>query len=235
MEVILDFNEELAKKIKDEIIAGSFITDNGINVEFTYISDSKGDMYPFLFIKEVDHDIFMWADKYGICKNGYFIKIKCDVRNAFKDGDVLFGSVGTFLYNGVINEEQGLMGCHCALLSTGDITYKENYDRWAWIKNVRFATENERRIFINKLMDSKSDKAKDLLKSYFKNEMFDDETKNLKPFDKVLVKSFDQDEWNISLFHEVKENGEDTVYKCLNGVEWDQCIPYEGNEYLLDK
>lgn len=233
IEVVLDFNVELAKKIKDEIVTGSFITNDGINVEFVYISDARADTHPFLFIEEANNGTCMWVNKKGKDKNGNYVRMKCDARQVFKDGDVLFGSVGPFLYNGAISEKQDSMGCHCALLSTGNIYYNENCDKWTWIKNVRFATEDERRIFVNKLRNSKLDKATNLLKSYFKNEVFNDVTKDLKPFDRVLVKSFDQDEWNISLFHRIGKDGEDTMYRCLDGSKWDQCIPYEGNEHLL--
>lgn len=49
-----------------------------------------------------------------------------------------------------------------------------------------------------------------------------------KPFDKVLVRDYDTDEWRISLFDRQK----DGQYICLSWL-WKQCIPYEGNEHLL--
>lgn len=50
----------------------------------------------------------------------------------------------------------------------------------------------------------------------------------LKPFDRVLVRDDDYDEWRISLFDRQK----DGKYICLSWL-WNQCIPYEGNEHLL--
>lgn len=50
-----------------------------------------------------------------------------------------------------------------------------------------------------------------------------------KPFDKVLVRDRDADEWECNLFSRIDEEG---CYVCV-GSWWMQCIPYEGNEYLL--
>lgn len=55
-----------------------------------------------------------------------------------------------------------------------------------------------------------------------------------KPFDKVLVREYEDadgepDTWVISFFMDESIAG----YRVLNGEWFDQCIPYEGNEYLL--
>lgn len=54
----------------------------------------------------------------------------------------------------------------------------------------------------------------------------------LKPFDKVLVRDNLNEKWSVSLFSYYCEEDEDFPYACINGY-YDQCIPYEGNEYLL--
>jgi hypothetical protein len=55
---------------------------------------------------------------------------------------------------------------------------------------------------------------------------------NFKPFDKVLVRDKDTNQWQIDLF-ELNETGNSRYkYKCLNS-SWVQCIPYDGNEHLL--
>lgn len=51
---------------------------------------------------------------------------------------------------------------------------------------------------------------------------------------KVLVRNYVSEEWSLSLF--VRERSEGTgKFECLNGICWDCCIPYEGNEHLLGK
>lgn len=52
-----------------------------------------------------------------------------------------------------------------------------------------------------------------------------------KPFDKVLVRDSDGDEWGIDLFASFSADAPYS-FQCLNS-EWKQCIPYEGNEHLL--
>lgn len=52
----------------------------------------------------------------------------------------------------------------------------------------------------------------------------------LKPFDKVLVRNNDDDEWVCDIFSHIDELA---FYYCV-GTRWEQCIPYEGNEHLLE-
>lgn len=51
----------------------------------------------------------------------------------------------------------------------------------------------------------------------------------LKPFDKVLVRDADNEEWKCNLFSHIDE---DVYYMCVS-AGWKQCIPFEGNEHLL--
>ena len=51
----------------------------------------------------------------------------------------------------------------------------------------------------------------------------------LKPFDKVLVRDFDNGIWDIAFFSRLFDGKH---FKCLD-VSYTQCIPYEKNEHLL--
>lgn len=51
----------------------------------------------------------------------------------------------------------------------------------------------------------------------------------LYPFDKVLVRNNDDDEWVCDIFSHIDEYD---FYYCV-GTRWEQCIHYEGNEHLL--
>lgn len=53
----------------------------------------------------------------------------------------------------------------------------------------------------------------------------------LKPFDKILVRDDNAFEWQPEIFHKTNEKGK---YCTLGNVEWNQCIPYKGNEHLMD-
>lgn len=48
------------------------------------------------------------------------------------------------------------------------------------------------------------------------------------PFQKVLVRDFDHNEWHINFFERKCGN----YFLCFSG-NWKQCLPYEGNEHLL--
>lgn len=52
-----------------------------------------------------------------------------------------------------------------------------------------------------------------------------------KPFDKVLVRDFEDCSWKVGLFSHYKK-GDKNPYVCVGSL-YKQCIPYEGNENLL--
>lgn len=55
-----------------------------------------------------------------------------------------------------------------------------------------------------------------------------------KPFDKVLVRDYIDEKWILSIFGCYEDEVDaDFPYVCLNG-RYCYCIPYEGNEYLLN-
>lgn len=51
---------------------------------------------------------------------------------------------------------------------------------------------------------------------------------NFKPFDKVLVRDYDTETWKCDFFSCIGDRN----YRCVSGF-YLQCIPYEGNEYLV--
>lgn len=56
-----------------------------------------------------------------------------------------------------------------------------------------------------------------------------------KPFDKVLVRNYNYENWKCSLFSHYKNSNEtEYIYVTMNG-SYIHCIPYEGNEHILGK
>lgn len=53
-----------------------------------------------------------------------------------------------------------------------------------------------------------------------------------KPFDKVLARDDNEDNWKIDFFSHYREDLE-YPYVCLRST-YEQCIPAEGNEHLVD-
>lgn len=56
---------------------------------------------------------------------------------------------------------------------------------------------------------------------------------NFKPFDKVLVRTDNKHVWSIQFFERINNRLKD-AFVCMGGVRYRQCIPYEGNEHLLN-
>lgn len=55
---------------------------------------------------------------------------------------------------------------------------------------------------------------------------------NFKPKQWVLVRDDDEWEWALTRFGYLS-NGSASLFVCINGASFQQCIPYEGNEHLL--
>lgn len=101
------------------------------------------------------------------------------------------------------------------------------------LKKYRLATEDERQKFIDALKTSKEPKAKMYLKQFFGIKI--EPEYKFKPFDKVLVRDTEDDDWHVSLFVRKIADAQykEERYECLNGTGWIYCIPYEGNEHFL--
>ncbi len=57
-------------------------------------------------------------------------------------------------------------------------------------------------------------------------------SEELKPFQRVLVRDDENQEWRASFFSNEYRHGGKKAYVCT-GFTWAFCIPYEGNEHLL--
>lgn len=55
---------------------------------------------------------------------------------------------------------------------------------------------------------------------------------DFKPFDKVLVRDCDEQEWNARFFEKMNDL-EQCRFATTDGRVWRYCIPFEGNEELL--
>lgn len=108
-----------------------------------------------------------------------------------------------------------------------------DYDDWSYISPfAKFATDSEKQQLFDAL--AKEGKA------------WDAETKTLedlpkkcefKPFDKVLVRNTDTEEWFPGLFEKFDSTWNNPYHimnrRSMTDFAFKQCIPYEGNEHLL--
>lgn len=156
------------------------------------------------------------------------------IQPEFKDGDI----VSAVFTDGdemicVFKEkiDQDYMG-YCGFFSKGkhkgDVIMDLGYDCICndspICKEIRLATEEEKKQLFSAL--KKEGKAWDAKKKAIVDLKPNIE---LKPFDRVLVRDFESQAWQVSLFSYKDSDS----YYCCNGCSWNQCIPYIGNESLL--
>lgn len=146
----------------------------------------------------------------------------------FKDGDIVYADYGhkqaVFIVSGKINLSEGYNSLVALDLRglTLDMGYMSFFKED--LCKLRFATEEEKRQLFSAL--AKENKAWDAEKK----QIVELKPKvELKPFDKVLIRDFKDQAWQVSLFGYKDANN----YYCCNGGCWNQCIPYIGNESLL--
>lgn len=100
----------------------------------------------------------------------------------------------------------------------------------------------KRRLVVAKIKDNigkynvrlYTESGEDFEKATFNNLRLEvpDKEPQFKPFDKVLVRNVDTQEWWCAIFSHVIQTTEKYKYAAHPFV-WTQCIPYEGNEHLV--
>lgn len=182
--------------------------------------------YPLLVVVQNKITEFSaWFNKQGIrsgCPNDkLYIKLK--KNEIFKDKDILVSDSGFIFMLDTNGKFKTSM--HVGLYTNGKLTFggAARLNDIEWFKK---ANMKERCKLMFKLMESKDNRAIKLLKKLNGVK----EKVDLKPFDKVLVKDKREDKWKASLF--ARKVGE--LYECVLGFKYDQCIPFEGNEHLLE-
>ena len=147
----------------------------------------------------------------------------------FKKGDVLITDLNSpFIFNGEISDK-GLCGSYCGI-DTAGIFWKIS-ERWAYISDVRRATEEEKTTFFNRLKKEgyEWDVCTFTLKSIKKFDISE-----LRPFDKVLVRDYYSDNWDCAFFSYYNGNKfNNSPFNCIHN-SYSQCIPYnEETKHLL--
>lgn len=232
--VTIPFDLETEKRIREGKISGRIVTEKGRNRAEIVYEDDLCNAYPLLV---VIHSIPVLADWFSSTGKAFNdanrLLLEVPEYVAFKDGDVLSNEEGNYIF--ILNTNGKYLTSLYASLAAGtslnisdDVAANENN-----IERYRLATDSEKQRMINTLKASKNPKAKEYLKRFFGIE--EKPEYDFKPFDKVLVKYYEDDDWEASLFIRTITGDQDgeTKYECLNGTVFVYCIPFEGNEYLL--
>ena len=155
-----------------------------------------------------------------------------EIENAqpeFKDGDIAFADYGNRQDVFIVSDKTDLSEGYSSFISldlnslTLSIGCRTTFFKKDLCK-LRLATEEEKKQLFSAL--EKEGKRWDSNKKA----IFDLKPNiELKPFDRVLVRDFEDQAWQVSLFSYKDSDS----YYCCNGCAWNQCISYIGNESLL--
>lgn len=231
--ITIPFDLELAKKISNGERNGEIVTvGDNYKVKLVYYNKDRIE-FSTLGVICSDYGITSdWFSDDGIGTRGCRLCINIPEYTTFKDGDVLSNEEGDYLF--ILNTNGKYLTSHYASWKKGSYLHLNNgHADQNNIERYRFATEDERQKFIDALKISKEPKAEIYLKQFFGIEI--EPKYKFKPFDKVLVRDTEDDDWHVSLFVRKIADAQykEERYECLNGTGWIYCIPYEGNEHLL--
>lgn len=155
------------------------------------------------------------------------------VQPEFKDGDILVTdtvpytcySKCIFILKGDLNTDESHANSYVFYNINNNHVSFNIVDRTIRDRNIHLATEEEKQQLFDALF-AKEGKYWDAEKK----EVVDLKPKDgLKPFDKVLVRDYDNEIWRANLFSNYMSEGS---YGCVCSA-YKQCVPYEGNEHLL--
>lgn len=231
--IIVPFDLETAKKINIGEIAGRIVTEKGQNrAEIVYEDNSSN--CPLLVVIHsisVSADWFSATGKALSSENRLLLEVPEYIT--FKDGEILSNEDGSFIF--ILNIHGEYLTSFYASLAAGvGLNILDNFAACNnEIERYRLATDSEKQRMIKELKKSKNPKAKEYLKRFFG--IKEEPEYEFKPFDKVLVKYHEDDNWKASLFTRTITDDQDgeTKYECLNGTVAVYCTPFEGNEHLL--
>lgn len=143
----------------------------------------------------------------------------------FKDGDIVTLVVRKCTHIAIFQSRQeAYIGFHAVLCQNDELLLEKPFREDVGDIELRLATDSEKQQLFDAL--AKEGKAWDAEKKMIVNLKPKVE---LKPFDKVLIRDFEDQAWQVSLFSYKDSDS----YYCCNGCSWNHCIPYIGNESLL--
>nr|DAF67355.1 MAG TPA: hypothetical protein [Caudoviricetes sp.] len=156
----------------------------------------------------------------------------------FKDGDIVYAESNAYHYPSIhiLNINGDTKRYYARLVNNGRYDEAIDYDIPAFDDDdpnrLRLATEAEKQKLFEAL--AKEGKAWDAEKKMIVDLKQKDE---LKPFDKVLVRNTDTEEWFPGFFEKFDSTWNNPYHimnrRSMTDFAFKQCIPYEGNESLL--
>ena len=152
-----------------------------------------------------------------------------------KDGDILVTTKVRscpFIYRKT-SYNNNLAYYYAGIDGNGDFCegcLKRTLSHFGSVENVVPATKEQRDLLFAKMKEAGYEWDADK-KELRKIQPYYD-IKNFKPKQWVLVRDDDEWEWGLTRFSHLS-NGSVSLFVCINGASFQQCIPYDGNEHLL--
>ena len=172
--------------------------------------------------EEAKKELFDKMAEAGYKWNANTLEIEKKIESEFKEGDVVVDSDGyLFLVSAIKNFNS--VAVHAILYANNTLVIHHIPTVVHSINEVTLASIKNKNKFYSTLIkkgyiyDKKQHK---LVKQEFK------------PFDRVLVRDKDTDTWEADIYLGYNEENKYCPYKCAS-MNYQFCIPYEGNEYLL--
>lgn len=241
--VRVPFAVEIAKKITNGEVNGNIVTRNGRNARVicfdahsddnivALIEDEKGVEYPKSYVSdgmtlltgECDCDLMLEIPEYMTFKDGDIATLgwKSD-DGEFCEWITILKSVEVDEIN-ILTEDYVTVCLKCDEENYFSIDFDCTSDGAKWIRKP---TETEKQKLIESLKESKEPKANEYIKRFFpeySNSLNIGKDYKFKPFDKVLVRDYDDGVWKPDIF---LNNSDGCNYMCTGSVVWAQCIPY---------
>lgn len=145
------------------------------------------------------------------------------IESTFKEGDVVIDDQGNLCLVSKIRDD-GFITIAAALYTSNILNvYTSNtVTRYSQLTTIA-STTNRNKLYSALVREGYryDEKQHRLVKQEFK------------PFDKVLIRDEDNQTWRICLFSHYRKDLP-YPYVCVGCSAYTQCIPYKGNEYLLD-
>lgn len=147
----------------------------------------------------------------------------------FKDGDIvtIMPHIGDKLIYLFKTEDDEKYYGHAYLDGNIAIINEDSYCQKDFC-TTRLSTEEEKQYFFEALAkegkrwNAEKKVVEDIKKEY-----------QFKPFERVLVRDSKDSLWHIDLYEGALRDDDEYNYRCM-AADWVYCIPYEGNEHLLD-
>lgn len=182
-------------------------------------------------VQTVERDWYIFT--HGTKSTQRFIDSECrlwTIQDA-ENGDVLVNDAGCIFINaGFENDDKVTLACYC-YVSVQGIFYEEKHKigSWLYVSHVHPATKEQRDLLFAKMKEAGYQWDADKKKLYKIQPHYD--IANFKPFDKVLVRDRNDEPWRVAFYGYYNKEANHPYFI---GTRWSrQCIPFEGNEYLL--